>query len=147
MTTTAQRDGHPAWHPAWQPPAVAAPPAIPAHEWEAWRRRLELDDQVRAAAATVVESRMPAAAAGTGRSGAVRAGALVAAAAAVTAGYVGLPLALAAQAVLGALPQALVLAAALVVLSTVGVLAVLRRTSTVLAPTRSRRADTARRAD
>ena len=79
---------------------------------------------------------MPAPAGPSGRDAVLRAAGPVAAAVAVAIGYVGLPLALAARALLGALPQALVLAAAVVVLGTVGVLAVLRKTALVLLPRR-----------
>jgi hypothetical protein len=77
---------------------------------------------------------MPAPDGRSGPAAVLRAAGLVAVALAVAIGYVGLPLALAARALLGALPQALVLATAVVVLGTVGVLAVLRRTELVLLP-------------
>jgi len=87
----------------------------------------------------VVEARMPAPPGPADRGAVLRAAALVLAALAVATAYVGLPLALAVRAHLGALPQALVLSAALVVLATVGVLTVLRRTALVVRPRRSPR--------
>lgn len=114
-------------------PRTGLAPATPA-QLAAWRRRLELEDEVRAAAATTVESQMPAPPATDDRGVLVRAGLLVAAAVTVVLVYVGLPLALAARSLLGALPQALLLATAVVVLGTAAVLGVLRRTSLVLRP-------------
>ena len=150
LTGAGRPPAHPAdpVRPGPAVPAAARPvypgPAPDAAKLSAWQRRLELDDQVRAAAAAVVESPMPQLAGPAGRGAVLRAGALVAAALAVAAGYIGLPLALAARSLLGALPQALVLATAIVVLGTVGVLAVLRRTALAVPPTGPGRRDSLR---
>lgn len=133
MSPTVLRD-----HPA-AAPRPGLPDATPG-QLAAWQRRLELEDQVRAAAATMVESRMPAPPVADDRGALVRAGLLVAAAVTVVVLYVGLPLALATRSLLGALPQALLLAASVVVLGTVAVLGVLHRTSLVLRRARHGRA-------
>ncbi|SNR40389.1 hypothetical protein [Blastococcus mobilis] len=96
--------------------------------------RRQADDHANALAAdeglTAIEARMPSASPASTMRNAAVGSALVVAASMVVGAYIALPLVLAARELLSAVPNAIALSVALIVLAVLGVLSVLQQTAT-----------------